>query len=124
MAGTEDMQLVTALEDTRGVLARVRLPLDVTGADAARTERAALVAELDDYVLPRARSMDAPLLAVVGGSTGAGKSTLVNSLLRQVVTPAGVLRPTTLAPVLVHHPADAWRFASDSILPGLDRVRA
>lgn len=124
MGGTEDTSLVDALDDARRVLDGLRLPLDVSEAAGARLERAALVAELDDYVLPRARTMDAPLLAVVGGSTGAGKSTLVNSLLRQVVTPAGVLRPTTLAPVLVHHPADAWRFVSDAILPGLDRVRA
>ncbi len=124
MAGTEDTSLVAALDDARRVLHDLRLPLDVSEAAGARLERAALVDELDDYVLPRARTIDAPLLAVVGGSTGAGKSTLVNSLLRQVVTPAGVLRPTTLAPVLVHHPGDAWRFASDAILPGLDRVRA
>ena len=50
--------------------------------------------------------MDAPLLMVVGGSTGAGKSTLVNSLVGADVSPAGVLRPTTRAPVLVCHPAD------------------
>ena len=35
--------------------------------------------------------MDAPLLMVVGGSTGAGKSTLVNSLVGAPVSPAGVL---------------------------------
>ena len=37
--------------------------------------RAELVRQLDDYVLPRLRRLDAPLLTVVGGSTGAGKST-------------------------------------------------
>ena len=50
--------------------------------------------------------MDAPLLMVVGGSTGAGKSTLVNSLVGAPVSPAGVLRPTTRSPVLVCHPDD------------------
>ncbi len=67
----------------------------------------ALRAQLDDYVLPRLRSQDAPLLTVVGGSTGAGKSTLVNSIVGQMVSRSGVLRPTTRSPVLVHHPDDA-----------------
>lgn len=49
----------------------------------------------------------APLLAVVGGPTGAGKSTLVNSLVRAPVSPVGVLRPTTRQPVLICNPADS-----------------
>ena len=59
---------------------------------------------------------------VVGGSTGAGKSTLVNSLIGAEVSPAGVLRPTTRAPVLALHPADARWFEDDRILPGLTRT--
>jgi hypothetical protein len=59
---------------------------------------------------------------VVGGSTGAGKSTLVNSLLGRAVTRAGVLRPTTRSPVLVHHPDDATWFLDRRILPGLART--
>ena len=51
----------------------------------ARTARA-VVDQVDDYLLPRLRDLDAPLLAVVGGSTGAGKSTLVNSVLGARVT--------------------------------------
>ena len=79
--------------------------------------------QLDDYVVPRLRDVDAPVLAVVGGSTGAGKSTLVNSLVGSEVSRPGVLRPTTRSPVLVHHPdAERW-FAGDRILPGLARVR-
>lgn len=46
----------------------------------------------------------APLLAVIGGPTGAGKSTLVNSLVRAPVSTTGFLRPTTRKPVLVCHP--------------------
>ncbi len=65
--------------------------------------------------------MGAPLLAVVGGSTGAGKSTLVNSLVGGRVSPAGVLRPTTRSPVLVHHPDDLAWFATERVLPGLVR---
>jgi hypothetical protein len=60
---------------------------------------------------------------VVGGSTGAGKSTLVNSLVGSQVTTAGVLRPTTRAPVLACNPADVSWFEDDRILPGLPRTQ-
>jgi hypothetical protein len=110
---------VAALRD---VVAGVRFGLDLPGAAAARREQRDLVGQVDDYLLPRLRRLDAPLLAVVGGSTGAGKSTLINSLVGDEVSAAGVLRPTTRAPVLVCHPDDLHWFASDRILPGLPRV--
>ena len=81
-----------------------------------------MVDQLEDYVIPRLMTIDAPLLAVVGGSTGAGKSTLVNSLVGRRVTEPGVLRPTTRSPVLVHHPDDAHWFGQDRLLPDLERV--
>lgn len=50
-----------------------------------------------------------PLLVVVGGSTGVGTSTVVNSLVGRRVSATGVRRPTTRAPLLLHHPVDqAW----------------
>ena len=66
--------------------------------------------------------MDAPVLMVVGGSTGAGKSTIVNSLVGTEVSPAGVLRPTTRAPVLACHPDDVRWFEDLRILPQLART--
>ena len=60
-------------------------------------------------------------VAIVG-STGAGKSTLVNSLVGRAVTQPGVLRPTTRQPTLVHAPADAEWFASPQVLPALPRT--
>jgi GTPase SAR1 family protein len=82
-----------------------------------------MIEQLDDYVLPRFASLDAPLLAVVGGSTGAGKSTLVNSLIGRPVTRAGAIRPTTRQPILLHNPADGSWFEGSRILPNLARVR-
>lgn len=115
-------QLVSAVNDLRSAAANTALPLPTEDVDTARAQRADLVHQLEDYVLPRLSSLDAPLLCVVGGSTGAGKSTLVNSLVGEQVTRAGVLRPTTRASVLVHNPADASWFADQRILPGLARL--
>ena len=114
--------LTEPLERLRDDLRAVRLELDVPGAEEARRVRDDLVAQVDDYVLPRVRQIDAPALIVVGGSTGSGKSTLVNSLVGSVVSPAGVLRPTTRAPVLACNPADVPAFEGDRVLPGLPRV--
>lgn len=118
----EPLDLLEASELLRTELGALRLPLTLPGVDQGRRERDTLIAQLDDYLLPRLRRMDAPVLAVVGGSTGAGKSTLVNSLVRREVTRSGVLRPTTRSPVLVHHPYDSGAFLSQRILPGLARV--
>jgi len=114
--------LLSPLESLRDELSRVRIPLLVPGADAARSAAGTLTNQLDDYILPRLRDVDAPLLAVVGGSTGSGKSTLVNRLVGRPVTTPGVLRPTTRHPVLAYNPADAEWFASERILPRLPRI--
>jgi hypothetical protein len=115
-------RLVTALVHTREALQQASLPLQLPGVDEARAARAEMVDQLEDYVLPRLIQIDAPLLAVVGGSTGAGKSTLVNTLVGERVTEPGVLRPTTRSPVLVHNPADAEWFDEARILPELERT--
>ncbi len=114
--------LATALAELRNAVAATRFDLAAEGAADATQHRDAVVQQVDDYLLPRLRSLDAPLLAVVGGSTGAGKSTLVNSLVGAPVSQSGVLRPTTRAPVLVCHPADRRWFEDDRILPGLART--
>ncbi|HTW17298.1 MAG TPA: dynamin family protein [Nocardioides sp.] len=115
-------QMLTALVRLRGALQAAELPLEVPGVDEQRASRSQLVDQLEDYVIPRVMTVEAPLLVVVGGSTGAGKSTLVNSLVGRRVTEPGLLRPTTRSPVLVHHPADAEWFGQDRLLPDLRRV--
>ncbi|MDK3255082.1 ABC transporter [Blastococcus capsensis] len=106
----------------RDRLAAAPLGLATPGRDVAVRAARGVTDQIDDYLLPRLRDLDAPLLTVIGGSTGAGKSTLVNSLVGAPVTTAGVLRPTTRAPVLVCSRADAASFAGDRVLPGLARV--
>ncbi|MCB5275743.1 hypothetical protein BJG92_03294 [Arthrobacter sp. SO5] len=114
---------VDLLEAVHRDLAATSLPLALPGADRARQDIRNALAQLEDYILPRYRSLDAPLLAVVGGSTGAGKSTLVNALVGRAVTRAGAIRPTTRQPVLLHHPSDARWFEDQRILPSLSRIR-
>jgi hypothetical protein len=111
-----------ALTRLRAAIAATPYPLALPSAVEARRVGAALAAQLDDYVLPRLARLDAPLLVVVGGSTGAGKSTLVNSLVQARVSAAGVLRPTTRSPVLVCNPADTAWFRQGDLLPGLTRT--
>lgn len=114
-------ELLDALSALRDRVDAARFPLPLPGADRARRTREELLAQLDDYLVPRLKDPEAPLLAVVGGSTGAGKSTLVNSLVGRRVSASGVLRPTTRTPVLVCHPEDRAWFADPRILPRLAR---
>lgn len=114
---------IVSLERLRASLADAGLDLPLDGAAEHRENAAAAVRQIDDYIRPRLADLDAPLLAVVGGSTGSGKSTIVNALVGTPLTRVGVTRPTTRQPILVHAPTDAGWFASDRILPGLARVR-
>jgi hypothetical protein len=118
-----DSRMLTALVRLHDALQAAPLTLDVPGAAELRASRQQLIDQLEDYVLPRQMTVEAPLLAVVGGSTGAGKSTLVNSLVGRRVTNPGLLRPTTRSAVLVHHPDDAQWFGQDRLLPDLVRVQ-
>ncbi len=115
-------ELLGALSGLLGNVNGAPLALDVPGVVDARRVRADISTQLSDYVIPRLVQLDGPLLTVVGGSTGAGKSTLVNSLLGERITESGVLRPTTRSPVLIHHPDDAEWFTPDRILPELPRT--
>ncbi|GAA2563924.1 energy-coupling factor transporter ATP-binding protein EcfA2 [Neomicrococcus aestuarii] len=117
------MHAVTTLETARTELEAASFPLELGSAAQARREREATINQVEDYVLPRYRSLDAPLLVVVGGSTGAGKSTLVNALIGHPVTRAGAIRPTTRQPILLHHPSEEQWFSTQRVLPGLNRIK-
>ena len=130
------------LKAARELLTRIPLPLDVEAAEtpgtpytvahdgtaehgtaSARTLLAAMARQLDDYILPRSASVDNPLTIVVGGSTGAGKSTLVNTLLGEPLTQSGAIRPTTRHPVLLHRAEDEAALSPERFLPTLPRTR-
>lgn len=92
-------------------------------ASASEQLRVKIINQISDYLLPRLENLNAPLLAVVGGSTGAGKSTLVNSLLEQNLSSSSAIRPTTRIPVLICHPAEREWFSNNRVVPGLQRIK-
>ncbi|WP_227424768.1 GTPase [Pengzhenrongella sicca] len=108
--------LLDAVRDLRRDVEATSFPLDIDGVDAARASRTRLLDQLSDHLLPRLAELSAPAIVVLAGSTGAGKSTLVNSLLGTEVSEAGVLRPTTRQAVIAHHPDDGELLAGHPVL--------
>lgn len=112
----------STLRNLRTDLDSIRFPLALPSASDGRDAHSDIVHQLDDYMLPRYEHLDAPLLAVFGGSTGAGKSTLINAVIRDHVASSSAIRPTTRRPLLIHNPADVEWFSDQRILPSLSRV--
>ncbi|MBW3620158.1 MAG: ABC transporter, partial [Actinobacteria bacterium] len=116
-----DAPLPAALHALARTLADLPDGLDTPDAPAARAARDRIARDIA-ATAARARDLDAPLLVVLGGVTGAGKSTTANSLVGRNVVRTGVVRPTTATPTLVVHPDDAHWFRGSRVLPGLPRV--
>jgi len=87
--------------------------------DLGAARRRRLAWHLDDYLLPRVRDLEAPLVCILLGSTGAGKSSLLNGLAGAPISPSGVVRPTTMRPVVLLAPGQVDAFMAGKVLAAL-----
>ena len=75
-------------------------------SEAAQARARQLADHLGGHLRVRAASLDAPLLVLLVGPTGAGKSTVFNTIVGHGASETGVLRPTTRVAAVLVHPDD------------------
>lgn len=110
-------QLRAALHALGEGVDAVAFALPGPNQQARRRHQRDLSWSITEYLLPRLADLNAPAIAVVLGSTGSGKSTLVNTLAQASVSRPGAVRPTTRHPVVWAHPDHAGRYG-DEFLSG------
>lgn len=103
-------------------LAERRLALP-TASPVAESRARQLRDHLEGFVRPRLADIDAPLLVLLLGPTGAGKSSLLNTIAGAEVSPAGVLRPTTRDAILYASEGDARRILGSGRLGAIAKER-
>ena len=94
-----------ALVERLALLAEARLEFEPS-TPAARTRATQLRDHATGHLRVRAAGLDAPLVVLLLGPTGAGKSSLFNALAGRAASPTGVLRPTTRTAVVLAHGDD------------------
>ena len=94
-----------------------------TANPAAEARTRQLHDHLEGFVLPRLADLDAPLLVLLLGPTGAGKSSLLNTIAGAEVSKAGVLRPTTKDAVLYTSESDSNRILASGRLAAIAKER-
>src|SRR4051812_95055 len=100
-----------------------RLALE-PGSSSARGRASQLHDHVGGHLRPRAASLDAPLVVLLLGPTGAGKSTIFNTIAERPLSTTGVLRPTTREAIVLAAPADRQLLSDGALraVPG-DRLR-
>ena len=108
--------------DRLAALAARRLAFP-TANPAASARARQLHDHLDGFVRPRVADIDAPLLVLLLGPTGAGKSSLMNTIADAEVSKVGVLRPTTKDAVLYASEGDSHRILASGRLSAIAKER-
>jgi len=98
------------------------LTLPTAGRDEAEHARGAIVRTIREYLIPRLNEPAAPVVAVVVGPAGTGKSTVVNSLANDRISDVGPRRPTTKSPALWAHRDHGNRYWTEFVSRVRDRV--
>src|SRR5689334_2431290 len=109
-----DADDLRALVDRLDELAARRLAVGPV-SDAARNRATQLRDHVAGHLRPRAASLDAPVVVLLLGPTGAGKSTIFNTLAGRALSATGVLRPTTREAVILASPGDREALARGAL---------
>ena len=104
-----------ALESIVDSLDGARFVIPGERRDLGEPARDGVVQTVRQYLLPRLREPDAPVVAALVGLSGVGKSTILNSLAQERISPTGVLRPTTTNGVLWAHRSHAARYWTEFV---------
>lgn len=115
--GTGD-RLAAAVDALSEVLANLDFRLPTADFPVRQRKLASLRRKVDIYLKRRVAQPDAPAVIAVIGSTGTGKSTLINSLAGATISPATALRPTTDTPVVWCHVSRQQEFAGWGVVVG------
>jgi energy-coupling factor transporter ATP-binding protein EcfA2 len=94
-----------------------------TANPAAEARARQLRDHLAGFLLQRLADIDAPLLVLLLGPTGAGKSSLLNTIAGMEVSKVGVLRPTTKDAVLYASASDSNRILASGRLAAIAKER-
>lgn len=121
---TDQRPGLRALVERLATLAERRLALGPS-TEAARTRAVQLRDHATGHLRVRAASLDAPLLVLLLGPTGAGKSSMFNAIAGRAASRTGVLRPTTRTAIALAHPDDLATLRAGALAGfGPDRLEA
>src|SRR3954469_4690119 len=104
MIGAQPVELRALVERLDDLAARRLASHPRSDPPVARARQLADL--LRGHIRVRAASLDAPLVVLLVGPTGAGKSTIFNTIAGRAASPTGILRPTTRIAVVLVHPDD------------------